>query len=346
MNPFPNILNINEFHKSKEGKKIEQKDISTLISGQYSNSLKNPFSNIMLRKTIIRQKIKTLSQIKKNQKPSKEHKIFAYKQNNLYINFHDQNLQKSKENNNIIHNLNIENSFNENNINEKRRNNDFFPRKKIFKSRNITNLKLLPSKTIHSPKLKSFPNGCSDPRIVSINNKRVRINRMNITLNNTPKLILIEEKPNQISKRILPKIDESKIHNRLKNKNMIYRNDNHDNHSQIKSLRSSPIIQYLENAPNIILKNKTNNEIIKANECVYKSISAERKNNLLHEYKFHDKGKINALWKSIKKEEKDSQTIPLSNGIKNHYKKRINIFTLLLLKNKGKTINNINYNIN
>jgi len=111
MYPKSNIINLNEFQNSVEGKIIDTKNIIKLINNQYSNSLKNPFSNSMLRKTIIRHKIKNLNQVKKNLKQKKnEHKKISFKQNNLYINFSDyfeKNKPKPNENNNSNSNLNF-----------------------------------------------------------------------------------------------------------------------------------------------------------------------------------------------------------------------------------------------
>jgi hypothetical protein len=327
MYPKSNIINLNEFQNSVEGKVIETKNIIKLINSQYSNSLKNPFSNSMLRKTIIRHKIKNLNQIKKNLKQKKkEHKKISFKQNNLYINFSDyfeQNKQKSNENNNINNNLNFNNSFDEDNFYKNIRNNYFPSHRKVFRSRNIKPLKLLPpSKTIHNLKYKSYTKEYTDKKIVYINNQIVKINKMNITINNLPKFIRLDDKSIQAVKKLLPKIEESKIYNRLNNKlnNLTCRNNNI---SKIKTQKTTQIIQYLRNKPNILFKNKTNNEIIKANEDIYKSISAERNNNLYNDYSTH-RDKINNF-----------NTNFLSKDLNNRKKNGINIFTLISLKNNG-----------
>ena len=324
MYPKSNIINLNEFQNSIEGKTIGSKNIIKSINNQYSNSLKNPFSNLMLRKTIIRHKIKNLNQIKKNLKQKKkEHKKISFKQNNLYINFSDyfeQNKQKQNENNNINNNINFNNSFDENNF---YKNNYFFSQRKVFKSRNIKPLKLLPaSKTIHNLKYKSYTKEYTDKKIVNINNQIVRINKMNITINNLPKFIRLDDKSIQAVKKLLPKIEESKIYNRLNNKlnNLTCRNNNI---SKIKTQKTTQIIQYLRNKPNILFKNKTNNEIIKANENIYKSISAEKNNNLYNDYSTH-RDKINNF-----------NTNFLSKELNNRKKNGINIFTLISLKNNG-----------
>ena len=83
---FNNII-LKEFKEQMEGKNLETKNIIKLINSQYTNSLKNPFSNLMLRKTIIRHKIKTLNQVKKNSKQRAGNKKISFKQKNLYINF-------------------------------------------------------------------------------------------------------------------------------------------------------------------------------------------------------------------------------------------------------------------
>ena len=324
MYPKSNIINLNEFQNSVEGKIIGTKNIIKSINNQYSNSLKNPFSNLMLRKTIIRHKIKNLNQIKKNLKQkNKEHKKISFKQNNLYINFSDyfeQNKQKQNENNNINNNINFNNSFDENNF---YKNNYFFSQRKVFKSRNIKPLKLLPaSKTIHNLKYKSYTKEYTDKKIVNINNQIVRINKMNITINNLPKFIRLDDKSIQAVKKMLPKIEESKIYNRLNNKlnNLTCRNNNI---SKIKTQKTTQIIQYLRNKPNILFKNKTNNEIIKANEDIYKSISAEKNNNLYNDYSTHRDKIINF------------NTNFLSKELNNRKKNGINIFTLISLKNNG-----------
>ena len=324
MYPKSNIINLNEFQNSVEGKVIETKNIIKLINSQYSNSLKNPFSNSMLRKTIIRHKIKNLNQIKKNLKQKKkEHKKISFKQNNLYINFSDyfeQNKQKQNENNNINNNINFNNSFDENNF---YKNNYFFSQRKVFKSRNIKPLKLLPaSKTIHNLKYKSYTKEYTDKKIVNINNQIVRINKMNITINNLPKFIRLDDKTIQVAKNFLPKIEESKNYNRLNNqiKNVIYRNNKT---TKNKTLKTTQISHYLRNKPNILFKNKTNNEIINANEDIYKCLSAERNNNIYNDYN-SNKEKINNF-----------NTNFLYNDMNNRKKNGINIFTLISLKNNS-----------
>ena len=72
MNHKLNSININELNNSMEGNEINTKKIIKLINGQYSNSFKNPFSNVMLKNTIIHQKIKTLRRIKKSFKGKKK----------------------------------------------------------------------------------------------------------------------------------------------------------------------------------------------------------------------------------------------------------------------------------
>ena len=326
MYPKSNIINLNEFQNSVEGKVIETKNIIKLINSQYSNSLKNPFSNSMLRKTIIRHKIKNLNQIKKNLKQKKkEHKKISFKQNNLYINFSDyfeQNKQKPNENNNNI-NLKFNNSLDEDNFHKNIRNNYFSSQRKIFRSRNIKPLKLLPpSKTIHNLKYKSYTKEYTDKKIVYINNQIVKINKMNITINNLPKFIRLDDKTIQGAKNFLPKIEESKNYNRLNNqiKNVIYRNNKT---TKNKTLKTTQISHYLRNKPNILFKNKTNNEIINANEDIYKCLSAERNNNIYNDYN-SNKEKINNF-----------NTNFLYNDMNNRKKNGINIFTLISLKNNS-----------
>ena len=333
MNRNLNILNINEIHNSLEGKKDNTRNVVKLINNHYSNSLKTPFSNLMLRKTIIRHKIKTLNKIKQNiTKKKVEHKKMTFKQNNLYINFSDfyeQNKQKAKDNNNI------NNSFDENNVYKNIRNNDFSSQRKLFKSRNIKHLKLPTSKTIHNLKFKFFTKELKDKRIVYINNQVVKINRMNITINNTPKHFKLDDKTIQLAKRYLPKIEETKNYNKINNsiKNLVYKNNNNTN--KIKSLKTAQISQYLQNTPKVLFKNRTNNEMIKPNEDNYKSVSAERNNYILNDYNYQKKEKINTIDRQIKKEEDFLNIIPLSFEVHNQKKNHINIFTLLSLKNKS-----------
>ena len=178
------------------------------------------------------------------------------------------------------------------------------------------------SKTIHNLKYKSYTKEYTDKKIVNINNQIVRINKMNITINNLPKFIRLDDKSIQAVKKLLPKIEESKIYNRLNNKlnNLTCRNNNI---SKIKTQKTTQIIQYLRNKPNILFKNKTNNEIIKANEDIYKSISAEKNNNLYNDYSTH-RDKINNF-----------NTNFLSKELNNRKKNGINIFTLISLKKNG-----------
>lgn len=328
MYPKLNILNVNVYKKAIERNNSQIKNIGKLLNSQYSNSFKNPFSNVMLRKKIIHQKIKTLNQYQKNLSRNKnENKKKSFRQNNLYIHFseiYNQNKQKLK-NINIDKKMKINNSFDEKNIFRIIKNNNFSPNKKLYKSRNIYPLKLLPSKTIHNLKFKSFTKEYKDKRIVFINDRIVKINRMNITIYNPSQSIRPEEKNFQMNKKSLPKIEESKNSFKLndKIKNITFRNNN--NTSRIKSLKTAQMMQYLKNSRDVLFKNKINNKKKKGNENIYKSISADRNNNLFNEYSSRNK--------------EDFLTItPLSNEMLNQKKNRINIFALLSLKDKGNSI--------
>ena len=225
--------------------------------------------------------------------------------------------------NNINNNLNFNNSFDEDNFYKNIRNNYFPSHRKVFRSRNIKPLKLLPpSKTIHNLKYKSYTKEYTDKKIVYINNQIVKINKMNITINNLPKFIRLDDKTIQVAKNFLPKIEESKNYNRLNNqiKNVIYRNNKT---TKNKTLKTTQISHYLRNKPNILFKNKTNNEIINANEDIYKCLSAERNNNIYNDYN-SNKEKINNF-----------NTNFLYNDMNNRKKNGINIFTLISLKNNS-----------
>ena len=324
---FNNII-LKEFKEQMEGKNLETKNIIKLINSQYTNSLKNPFSNLMLRKTIIRHKIKTLNQVKKNSKQRPGNKKISFKQKNLYINFSDyfsQNNQKSKENKDNNHsNININNSKEEN-INKNGKSKDFSLNNNIFKCRNIKPIKLLlPNKTIHNLKYKYNKNDDQEKTIVSINNKFVKINRMNITINNFPTFLQFEDKTMQTIKGFLPKIEEYKNFNKANKRveNIINRKNKE---LKAKSFRAPQLSKYLKNAPNKLNKNKKENEKINDIKDKYKSISADRNNN----YESND-------FKYIKKKSKNLDNNATSN--EHHYrnKKNINILTLLSLKNKDK----------
>ena len=224
MNSKSKTINMNEYKNLLKGKEYETKNIIKLINNQYSNSLKNPFSNLMIRKTIIHNRIKVINRFKnlKTQKKGNQTKVF--KQNNLYINFLDlcekNKRNKNRNDNNNINNFNntkIGNSSDENFPNNFS-NNEFSSNKKLFKRRNIKPLKLLStSKTINNLKAKCYSKEYSDKKIVFINNKMLQINRMNITIDNLPKIIQLEDKTIQTVRRFLPKIEESKIFNKLNN---------------------------------------------------------------------------------------------------------------------------------
>ena len=329
---FNNII-LNEFKDQMEGKNMENKNIIKLINSQYSNSLKNPFSNLMLRKTIIRHKIQTLNQIKKNLKQKVGNKKISYKQKNLYINFSDyysQNQQKSKDNKDNNSNININNSIEESNFYKNVKNKEFSFNKKIFKCRNINPIKLLSaSKTIHNLKYKYNKREDKEKTIVSINNKIVKINKMNITINNFPNALRFADKTMHTIKGFLPRIVENKNLNRLNKKveNIVNRKNKK---IKTKSFRVPQISKYLKNTSNIFNENKKFDELINDNTDIYKSISADRNNN-----NNNNNNELND-YKYKKKKMKNIDNSVLLNDYHYRNKKRINIFTLLSLKNKEK----------
>lgn len=323
------IITSNEFKNSMEGKKVDAKVNTKITCNQNTNSLKSPFSNLMLRKIIVHQKIKTLNQIKTRIiQQNKENTKKLFKQKNLYINFLD-----SKEHNkkNINENINDSNSksnrfkviSDEYNFFKNIEGEGFSSSGKIFRNRNIRPLRLLPaSKTIHNLKIKSYSKENSNQKIIYVNNHLFKYNKMNITINNLPKFIRLDDKSIQAAKKFLPKIEERKNYNRLNNqiKNLIYRNNKT---SKNKALKTTQISQYLRNKPNILFKNKTNNEIINANEDIYKCLSAERNNNIYNDYN------------SNKEQINNFNTNFLYNDMNNRKKNGINIFTLISLKNNN-----------
>ena len=78
------IITSNEFKNSMEGKKVDAKVNTKITCNQNMNSLKSPFSNLMLRKIIVHQKIKTLNQIKTRIiQQNKENRKKLFKQKNI-----------------------------------------------------------------------------------------------------------------------------------------------------------------------------------------------------------------------------------------------------------------------
>ena len=246
MNNKMNLIDINGVHSSTERTKNGPKNILQFINSQYSNSLKNPFSNLMLRKLMIHDKIKNLNQMKKNLiKRKKENKIKVFKQNNLYINFSDfyeknkHNRNESNNENNIFnHNNNytkIGNSFDENYAFKNFRSKDLFSIRKFYGNRKIKPLKLVPqNRTINNLKIKSYSKENSDKEIVHINNKEVTINKMNIKIDHhLPKLIHLNDKIIHNTRQLLSKIDGNKIRLQFngRNNNIVFRNTNNTNNT-------------------------------------------------------------------------------------------------------------------
>ena len=323
MNHKLNSININELNNSMEGNEINTKKIIKLINGQYSNSFKNPFSNVMLKNTIIHQKIKTLSRIKKSFKGKKK----PFKQKNLYINFSDlyeQNKQNANENNNFQTN----NSINEDIFDKNLKNNGFATNKIAFRSRNMKSLKLLPaSKTMKTHKIKSFSNKLFNNKYFLINNQRVKINKLNITINSMPKTIRLEDKTIQTGKIYLDKIEDYKNYEKMNylNNNRMSRN-NFNHLGNIKFVKTSQIYLYLKNSSSTLLKNRTKNEIIKSNDNnFYKVSSADKYNKTKN---------IDIKNSFLRFNNRNYNLSPISNSNKIYQYKNnhINIHTLLSLK--------------
>ena len=335
--------------------KKEPKNIVQLINAKYKNSFKNPFSNLMLRKIMVHYKIKNLNLMKKGliklkQENNENNKKKVFKQNNLYINFSDyfeQNKYNKNENNNegniINHNniyTKIGNSFDENNAFKIFRTKDLSSIRKFYKNRNIRPLKLIPpNRTINNLKITSYSKENSEKEIAYINNKLVKINKMNITINNVPKLIQLNEKIIQTTRQLLPKIEDNIIHNifNSRNKNTLFRNNNTNNSNitnNINQDKTDKASGYKKNSPKRAFKNRTKNDIIKISDDPYKSISAERfsNNNDIDNHHIQRK-KIMNLWKSIKNEG-GAVNNSFSNNIHKSKISRINIFKLLSIRHK------------
>ena len=161
------IVASTESKNSNEGKKVNTNNITKLTNNQYSNSLKTPFYNLILRKLMIHQKIKSLNQMKKRNKDDKKK---SFKQNNLYLNFSDfhephlknknENIYENNNTSKIIKNTRDKIISYENNYIKSLGSEAFSSRGKIFKNRNIKPLKLfLPAgKTLNNTKIKSYSN--------------------------------------------------------------------------------------------------------------------------------------------------------------------------------------------
>ena len=324
--------------------KISPNELKNSAELKNASSLKSPFSNLMLRKIMIHQKIKTLNQIKKKQKDNKK-KFF--KQNNLYINFSDFQEQNLKNKNENIYEHN--NSFkfqkntkskiisDENNYVKSIGNEGFTSCGKIFKNKNIRPLKLLlpAGKTLNNLKIKSYTNKNKDnsnKKIVFLNNKMLKINKMNITINKLPRLFNSDEKTIRSTKRFLPEIQEKKNFSNKRKQNILYRNKINNNNIIINNsnfIKTAQISIYENNNPKILFKNKTNNSIVVNNLENYKGISVGKiDNNIIYNsINIFQKDKLNNLV------ENNLNFNSLSNSNRDNKKKHSNIYKLLKLKN-------------
>ena len=324
--------------------KISPNELKNSTELKNASSLKSPFSNLMLRKIMIHQKIKTLNQIKKMKKDNKK-KFF--KQNNLYINFSDFQEQNLKNKNENIYEHN--NSFkfqkntkskiisDENNYVKSIGNEGFTSCGKIFKNRNIRPLKLLlpAGKTLNNLKIKSYTNKNKDnsnKKIVFLNNKMLKINKMNITINKLPRLFNSDDKTIRSTKRFLPEIQEKKNFSNKRKQNILYRNKINNNNIIINNsnfIKTAQISIYENNNPKILFKNKTNNSIVVNNLENYKGISVGKiDNNIIYNsINIFQKDKLNNLV------ENNLNFNSLSNSNRDNKKKHSNIYKLLKLKN-------------
>ena len=323
-------INPNEYKNTRELTKV--------------SSLKSPFSNLMLRKIMIHQKIKTLNQMKRKQKDNKK-KFF--KQNNLYINFSDfqeQNLKNKNENiyehNNsfkLHKNTNSKIISNENNCIKSLGNDGFTSCGKNFRNRNIRPLKLLlpAGKTLNNLKIKSYTNKHkenSNKKIVFLNNKELKINKMDITINKLPRLFNSEEKIIRSTRRFLPEIQENKNFINKRKQNILYRNKMNNNHIIINNsnfIKTAQISIYENNNPKILFKNKTNNSININNFENYKSISVGKIDNnvIYNSINIFQKDKLNNLV------ENNLNMNSLSSSNRDNKKRYSNIYKLFKLKN-------------
>ena len=341
------IVASTESKNSIEGKKVNTNNKTKLTNNQYSNSLKTPFSNLILRKLMIHQKIKSLNQMKKRNKDDKKK---SFKQNNLYLNFsdfHESHLKNKNENiyetNNtskIIKTTREKIISCENNYIKSLGSEAFSFCGKIFKNRNIRPLKIfLPAgKTLNNIKIKSYSNKNeenSNKKIVFLNNKMLKINKMNLTINNLPNLYHIEEKTNRTTKNTLPEIQENKIYSNKRKQNIIFKH-NIDNNiiNNSNSIKTAQISIYEKNNPKHLFKNKTNN-----NYENHKNIShGQIDNNIYNSFNIFHKEKINNFGEKTKKED-NFNVNSLSCSNRDNIKKYSNMYKLFKLKSKNE--NNI-----
>ena len=329
--------------------KINPNELKNSSELKKASSLKSPFSNLMLKKIMIHQKIKTLNQMKKNQKDNKK-KLF--KQNNLYINFSDfqeQNLNNKNENiyehnNSCKFNKNTNSKIisDENNCIKSLGNDGFSSCGKIFRNRNIRPLKLLlpAGKTLNNIKIKSYTNRNKDnsnKKIVFLNNKMLKINKLNITINKLPKLFNSDEKTIRSTKRFLPEIQENKNYTNKRKQNNLYRNKINNNIiiNNSNFIKTAQISIYEKNNPKILIKNKTNNSIILNNFESHKSISVGKiDNNIIYNsVNIFQKNKLNNLVEN----NLNNNSLSISN--KDNKKRYSNIYKLLKSKNVNENKN-------
>ena len=350
------IVASTESKNSIEGKKVNTNNITKLTNNQYSNSLKTPFSNLILRKMMIHQKIKSLNQMKKRNKDDKKK---SFKQNNLYLNFSDfhephlknknENIYETNNTSNIIKTTRDKIISYENNYIKSLGSEAFSSRGKIFKNRNIRPLKLfLPAgKTLNNIKIKSYSNRNkenSNKKIVFLYNKMLKINKMNLTINNLPNLFHIDEKTNRNTKNSFPEIKENKIYANKRKQNIIFKHNIDTNIiNNSNSIKTAQISIYEKNNPKLLFKNKINNSLSVNNNENHKNIShGQIDNNIYNSFNIFQKEKINNFGEKTKKGDtlkNNFNTNPLSCSNRVIKKKYSTIYKLLKLKNKNE--NNI-----
>ena len=271
MYPKINEKFINKLQNSIEGKDFDIKSIIKIINNQSLKNFNNPFSNIILKNTLINPKIKSLNRIRKNNNKKKEPiniKTKRYLTLNEYKYYYNndnksENVLKSefttkfcdKEKPNLYKRLNNFNtvnktiSYNDDNF-FKNMKNRFYKNKKMIikpriKSSNKRNIRTFNNENNNNNR--EYSKNYKNNRIsITDNNKYEEINKiksMNFTTYYKPNEMKYENKTIQTSKIISPKIINEKKNNKL----IKYPINHFKNNSQTLKIKS----RSLTNSKNI-----------------------------------------------------------------------------------------------
>ena len=343
MYPRINEKIVNKFQYSFEGNDIDIKKIIKFVNHQSTKLNNNPFSNIILKNSLMTPKMKTINNIRKNNNAvkltsySKKKKKLSLNEyiniynNNKYLNLENEKNRNQDAKRNLFIKLNTLNKFNKTSIyNDENcflncsrkfyKYNTLNEKRKIISLNNARNRKKIFTKKERNKFLSTSKNNTE---------KKLKIKRMNSTNNSQYNNILVKNKTIQKTKLNIPNDDVNKINSISRYNKISLKKKNSFNSKLLKENNNERIKSYIY----LLYKKKSDQKLYFQNTNIRnenvnsKNLTVEKNKKLNHSHSIKTKD----IPKITKKEKNINEYNHKTNIFKN---KCININTLLSLIKK------------